>query len=130
MIITDEAYDQYVGAELLVPHGDEMVRGRVIKRARGDDGNPIGIRNSNPILDTREYEVEMPDGSTAEYAANVIAENLYAQCDSEGRQYLFLSEIVDHEKSDKAISKDQGFHTSHNGNQVRTKDDERLEAVC
>jgi hypothetical protein len=103
---TDEAYDQYVGAELLVPHGDEMVHGRVIKRARGEDGNPIGIRNNNPILDTRAYEVEMPDGSTAEYAANVIAENLYSQCDSEGRQYLFLSEIVDHEKSDTAISKE------------------------
>jgi len=52
------------------------------------DGNPIGVRNNNPILDTREYEVEMPDGSTAAYAANVIAENLFSQVDSEGRQHL------------------------------------------
>jgi hypothetical protein len=51
----------------------------------------------------------------------LLAENLYAQCDSEGRQYLFLSEIVDHEKSDNAISKDQGFYPSHNGNQARRK---------
>ena len=118
---TDEAYDQYIGAELMISYGDEMIRGRVIKRARGEDGNPVGVRNSNPILDTREYEVEMPDGSTAAYAANVIAENLFSQVDSEGRQYLYLKEIVDHRKDDTAISKDQGFITSHNGNEVRRK---------
>jgi hypothetical protein len=115
---TDDAYDQYVGAELLLPHGDDMVHGKVIKRACGEDGNPIRKRNANPILDTREYEVEMPDGSVAEYAANVIAENLYSQVDSEGRQFLILSEITDHSKDASAISKDQGFQRSHNGNEV------------
>jgi hypothetical protein len=118
---TDDAYDQYVGAELLLPHGDQMVHGKVIKRARGEDGNPIGKRNTNPILDTREYEVEMSDGSIAEYSANVIAENLYSQVDSEGRQYLIMNEIVDHRKDATAISKDQGFYTSYNGNQIRCK---------
>jgi hypothetical protein len=118
---TDDAYDQYVGAELLLPHGDQMVHGKVIKRARGEDGNPIGKRNMNPILDTREYEVELSDGSIAEYAANVIAENLYSQVDSEGRQYLILNEIVDHSQDASAISKDQGFYTSYNGNQIRRK---------
>jgi hypothetical protein len=89
---TDDAYDQYVGAELLLPRGDQMVHGKVIKRARGDDVNPIGKRNMNPILDTWEYEVEMPDGSTAEcHSANVIAENLFSQVDSKGRQYLMRS---------------------------------------
>jgi hypothetical protein len=118
---TDDTYDQYVGAELLLPHGDDMVHGKVIKRARGEDGNPIGKRNANPILDTREYEVEMPNGSVAEYVANVIAENLYSQVDSEGRQFLILSEITDHSKDASAISKDQGFQRSHNGNEVRRK---------
>jgi hypothetical protein len=118
---TDDAYDQYIGAELHLPHGDEMVHARVIKRARGEDGNPIGKRNQNPILDTREYEVEMPDGSTAAYTANVIAENLYSQIDSKGRQYLLLSEIVDHKKDASAITKDQGYYISHNGNAVPRK---------
>jgi hypothetical protein len=118
---TDDAYDQYVGAELMVPHGDEMVPGKVIKRARGEDGNPIGRRNQNPILDTREYEVEMPDGTIAEYTANTIAENIYSQVDSEGRQYLMLSEIIDHKKDLSAITKDQGFTTSYNGNRVKKK---------
>jgi hypothetical protein len=118
---TDDAYDQYIGTELVLPHRDNMIRGRVIKRARGEDGNTIGKHNTNPILDTREYEVEMPDGSTAEYTANVIAENLYSQVDSEGKQYLLLSKIIDHQTDANAISKDQGFYTSHNGNQVPRK---------
>jgi hypothetical protein len=34
---------------------------------------------------------------------NVIAENLYSQCDSEGRQFLVLDEIIDHAKDNTAI---------------------------
>jgi hypothetical protein len=117
---TDDAYDQYIGAELLLPHGDDMVHGKVIKRARGD-GNPIGRRNMNPILDTREYEVELPDGSVSEYTANTIAENIYSQIDSEGRQFVIMSEIIDHKKDLSALGKDQGYYISYNGNQVKRK---------
>jgi hypothetical protein len=41
-------------------------------------------------MDTHEYIVEISDGTRAEYAANVIAENMYSQCDSEGQEYLLL----------------------------------------
>ena len=53
------------------------------------------MAHSNLILDMRTYEVEFPDGQTTEYSANIIAENMYAQCDTEGNQYLLLKEIVD-----------------------------------
>ena len=43
------------------------------------DGNLIGKSNDNPILDTREYIVEFPDGREAEYAANQIAVNMIAR---------------------------------------------------
>lgn len=39
-------------------------------------GNPIGCANQNPILDMRIYEVTFPDGHTAEYTLNIIAECL------------------------------------------------------
>ena len=91
------------------------------KNQKGEDGNPIGIRHVNPILDTREYEVLLSDGSTAEYAANVIAENLYAQCDSEGKQYVLLNEITDHKSDASAIKKGDDFTQSHNGNRIRKK---------
>ena len=60
--------------------------------------------HANPILDTRTYEVEFPDGQTAKYSANIIAENMYAQCDAEGNQYLLLKEIVDWKKSSSATA--------------------------
>jgi hypothetical protein len=45
-----------------------------------------GQGNANSMLDTRTYEIEFPDGRRDEYTANVIAENMYAQCNIEGRQ--------------------------------------------
>ncbi len=60
----------------------------MIKHAKGTSGKPIGRAHSNPFFDTREYIVEFTDGSTENYFANVIAERMYAQVDSEGNQYL------------------------------------------
>jgi hypothetical protein len=55
-----------------------------------------GRANAKSMLDTRTYEIEFPDGCSDEYTANVIAENMYAQCDIEGRQYNLMEGIVDH----------------------------------
>jgi hypothetical protein len=38
-------------------------------------------------MDTREYVMELPDGTMAKYVANIIAENMYSQCDSEEQEY-------------------------------------------
>jgi hypothetical protein len=47
-----------------VPHGDSIIRGKVVNPKQNTDGNPIGVSSSNPILDTtREYEVQFPDGT-------------------------------------------------------------------
>ena len=64
---TPKGYDSMINAEIMIPKGNGMIVGKVIKRAKGEDGNPIGLRNSNPLLDTREYEVLMPDGATVSY---------------------------------------------------------------
>jgi hypothetical protein len=45
---------------------------------------------TNPILETRTYNVEFPDGHIKEYTANVIVNNMYAQRDEEGKQFLML----------------------------------------
>jgi hypothetical protein len=55
------------------------------------------------MLDTRTYEIESPDGCSEEYTANLIAENMYAQCDIEGRQYNLMEGIVDHNTDGYAI---------------------------
>jgi len=84
---TPESFDEYLSAQVTLPVGDRNLRGEVIRRRRDRNGRPIGIRNANPILDTREYDVLFPDGITQSYSANVIAENLYSQVDTEGRSF-------------------------------------------
>jgi len=39
---TEETYDAYIGAELLIPHGDTFITGRVIKCTRDEEENLIG----------------------------------------------------------------------------------------
>jgi hypothetical protein len=55
------------------------------------------------MLDNRTYEIEFPDGRSDEYTANVIAENMYSQCDIEGRQYNLMEGIVDHKTDGHAV---------------------------
>jgi hypothetical protein len=92
-----DGYDEYVGAQMTFDLGGETgLRGTVVKRAKGDDGKPVGVRNNNPILDTRRYTVRLLDGSEQELAANQIAENLYSQVNEHGQQELLFREIVNH----------------------------------
>ena len=57
---------------------------------RGHDGEPIGVAHNNRLFDTREYDVEFTDGSIEKYAANIIAENMFAQVNYEGREHLIM----------------------------------------
>jgi hypothetical protein len=59
--------------------------------------------SANPILDTRTYNVEFPDGRREEYMANVIAKFMYAQGDEEGNQFLMLQDIVGHKNDGHAV---------------------------
>ena len=112
---TPESLDEYMTAEVMLPRGGDLARAKVIGRKRDADGKPIGLRNANPILDTREYEVEFLDGSHDTFTANLIAENMYAQVDSEGQEQLMMSEIVGHKSDGSAVKADDGFTTSGNG---------------
>ena len=62
---------------------------------KDNQGQPIGISSDNPIIDIRMYEVEYQDSHTAALAANLIAENLFAQVDEEGNRSVLFDEIVD-----------------------------------
>jgi hypothetical protein len=114
----EEAIDKYLNVELIMNMGtNDERRGRVIKRTRGLDGEPIGRAHANPLFDTREYEIEFTDGTYDRYQANIIAENMYAQVDSEGNQYLLLQEITDHRSDNSAIPISEGTVRSANGSQ-------------
>jgi hypothetical protein len=116
-----DVLDNWITAQVLLPHGGNSARATVKARKRDADGNPIGKPNPNPMLDTREYEVEFPDGSTDTISANLIAENLYSQVDEEGRTFQVLGDILDHRTNGHAVSKDDGTITTKSG-KVRLKE--------
>jgi hypothetical protein len=90
--------------------------GIITARKHNLHGNPVGRGHSNPIFDTRIYQVEFPDGYTREFSTNVIAQNLYSQLDNKGNQFLLLDEIIDHEKTANAIDENNKFQVSQNRN--------------
>ena len=100
---TPISFDNYIGAEVTLPRGDEMVSGTVKSRVKDHEGDPIGIANQNPILDTRVYEVEFTNGGRVELGANIIAECMYTQCDDKGKQFCLMEAIVDHNMTDDAV---------------------------
>jgi hypothetical protein len=105
-----ETFDKYLAAEVLLPHGGELVRAKVMGRKRASDGTPVGVAHSNPILDTREYEVSLPDGSTDCYVANGIAESLSSQVYSDCREFILMKEIVDHRSDGSAVPADNAYY--------------------
>ena len=90
------ANDKMIGAGAFLPRGGEMAEAVVVKRARGKDGKYVGTANTNPLLDSRKYLVRFKTGDEEEYAANEIVEKIYAMCDSQGRQYQLIDDIVEH----------------------------------
>ena len=49
------------------------------------------------------------------YTANVIEENIFAQVDDEGNQYLLINKITDHRKDNADIPISDGMTRDHNG---------------
>jgi hypothetical protein len=97
-----------------------LTKAKVISRKRDADGNLVGRRHHNPILDTREYRVEFPYGAVDTFTANLIVENMYSQVDANGCSYALLSEIINHKSDGSAVRKDDGFETTKDG-QVRPR---------
>ena len=111
--------DEYIGTKVVIPGStpDTAPVLAIVKgRKRDNNGNPVGIKNENPILDTRVYQLEFPDGRVQEYGTNIIVENLMSQIDNDGYDIGFFDEIVDIRKHDGvAIPKGSKGFTSMSG---------------
>ena len=79
------------------------------------DGLESGVYDENPFLNSIVYDVEFPDGEVQEYSANLIAENMLSQVDSEGFQTLLLDSITDYAKDGSAVEKSEIFGTTKRG---------------
>ena len=73
-----------------------MIRARIIGRKRDSNGNPIGNYNHNPVLNSRIYLAEFPDGHIQELSANSVIEAIYNQIDTDGFDQQVFHDIIEH----------------------------------
>ena len=92
------AFDKIINAEVMIQNGDEMAMGKVARRSLDADGRMTGTYHDNPFLNTITYDVEFPDGQVKEYGANIIAENMLTQVDSDGYSLSLMDLIIDHQR--------------------------------
>jgi len=57
-------------------------------------------------MDSRVYCFEFDDGDVCELTVNVIAESMYASCDTDGNEYILFDSFVDYKSNSKAVTKD------------------------
>ena len=110
------AYDRLLNAEILVQADKGHVSGKVTKRILGPDGKVAGKYNDNPYLNSIMSEVELADGQIKEYGANIIAENMLTQVDSNGFSLSLMEGIIDYKCDDSvAIPKTDKYITTSRG---------------
>jgi hypothetical protein len=92
--VTPEMGDKYLRAEISIPRGGTLVKGRVTPCKRGKDGNPIGLANTNPILNTCMYPFIFDNGDETIMNANLIAEAIYVQCNPSRNNMFSLIQLL------------------------------------
>jgi hypothetical protein len=105
--------DPYLNMELGLPRGDdeELKHAHVKRRTVDVEGRHIGRPSTNPLLDSRQYEVKFMDGDMEILTVNIIAENLLAQVDEEGHRQMLIDKIEDHRTKEDAIPINEGNYT-------------------
>ena len=110
------AFDKIINAEVMIQNGDEMVMGIVARQSLDADGRTTGTYHENPFLNTVTYDVEFSDGQVKEYGANIIAENMITQVDSDGYSLSLMDSIIDHHKDpSQAIPIEDKYITTKSG---------------
>jgi hypothetical protein len=74
--IETNAYDELLLVKPLLEKDGELIRAKITGRKRDALGNLVGCYDPNPLLNTRIYLAEFPDGYIQEYTANSIAESI------------------------------------------------------
>ncbi len=114
-IIMQLLTDGLINAEVLLPIGDGEAIVKVVQCVVNLEGKLIGEYNENHILNTLRYMCEFLDGTVKEFAANMIALNIFEESDADGHTNTLLYEIVDHKSSGEAVKMADKYILSRNG---------------
>ena len=110
-------YDELINAKLLLSYGDRQSHAVVFSRSKSDDvTSQYGGYGKNPIINPAVYDVLFDDGTTKQYADNIMVDNLWSQVDDEGFTHLMLEKITDHCRMDNAVVKGGEYITTKQGN--------------
>ena len=99
----DLSMDVHLNASIVLPRGENTDRGKVVSWKRDVNGNPIGRENANQKQISRWYEVEFNYDEVPELTANVIVEQMYAQCDENRNDMLLLDSLIEYRKSEGSM---------------------------
>ena len=89
----------------------------IVKRRKlYDGGNPIGTKSTDPLVDTRAYEIEFIDGTTETITDNIIAYNLLAHVDEERHRHILHDEIIDYRRNNYEVHRSDAFIETNTGN--------------
>ena len=114
--------DHWINLKVSLPQGEENKQVKVIGRSKDADCNINGTYDNNPFSNTMVYDVQFPDGEIKEYAANIIAENIYNQADVDGHNSNNLVRIIDYRKDDTDVEHSKMHITTKSGNKrIRIK---------
>jgi len=105
--IDNDAYDELLYVEPILHRDGQQIRARVTGRKRDANGNPIGQFHPNPMLNSRIYLAEFPDGCIQELSANAIVEAVYNQIDGDGYDENLFQDIIDHRFDSTALTKEE-----------------------
>ena len=95
--------NELTGMEVYPSHGDRTEIAKVLGQKRNADGNFMGRKHSNPILDSHVFVVEFPDGEQKDISYNILAEHLHSQMDDEGNAYKLFWGIIGHREKVGAV---------------------------
>ena len=102
----------------------------MVSWVKDKNGKLKGTYKKNPILDTWVYNVMFPGGVVFQYAANMIAENMYSQIDSNSHHTLPLKEINNNRKSAMSVPIYDKFVVSKTGRKSIRKTTKEWDFLC
>ena len=107
--------DLLIKTEVLLPQGETQQVAKVIRQSIDINSNIIGDLNKNPSLNSLVYDVEFPDGAMKQYTANVIADNLLSQVNSNGCHIQELAQIMLHERMVNTLLSNDALYYNQEG---------------
>ena len=93
-----------------------MRYGKVKEQALNPDGQTTGSYDKNPMLKSIIYEVKFTNGQIMEYSANIIAENMLTQVDSDRFTLTMMEGIIEYWKdAATSVTKDDMYIVTKRG---------------